>query len=127
MNQIIMFKKNYLVYTVTVLFALLMVGYSFIAEKNSRGFTAINLQNNKVTTGAQDRAYWSDVLYKISYPVIHNLAEGTLKKNMPLEISEGYGMPAEKVLILKGPLPLGLCHQFGFDPTLSLSTTKVVG
>lgn len=92
-----MFKKNYLVYTLTVLFALLMVGYSFIAEKKSREFTSIKLQQNKVTTGTLDRAYWTDILYKISYPVIHNLAEGTLKKNMPMETSEGYGMPVAQV------------------------------
>ncbi len=92
-----MFKKNYLVYTLTVLFALLMVGYSFLAEKKSRDFTNIDLQKRKSTTGAQDRVYWSEILYKISYPVIHNLAEGTLKKNMPLETSEGYGMAVGKV------------------------------
>lgn len=36
----------------------------------------------------QDREYWTGILYKIVSPVIHNLASGTLKKNMPL------GLPA---------------------------------
>jgi len=35
-------------------------------------------------SGAQDRAYWVNLLYKIVYPIIHNLSEGTLKKNMPV-------------------------------------------
>ena len=112
----IMFKKNYLVYTLTVLFALLMIGYSFIAEKKSRDLAAINLQKNKVTTGAQDRAYWSELLYKISYPVIHNLAEGTLKKNMPLEIPEDYNGDPGKVSHLEA---LGLTMA-GVAPWLSL-------
>lgn len=46
---------------------------------------------NKIeqTTGAQDREMWVKWLWKISYPVIHNLAEGTLHKNMPVESASG--------------------------------------
>lgn len=46
---------------------------------------------NKIeqTTGAQDREMWVKWLWKISYPVIHNLAEGTLHKNMPVESANG--------------------------------------
>lgn len=40
-------------------------------------------------TGEQNRAYWSKLLYKISYPVVHNLAQETLVKNMPIETSAG--------------------------------------
>lgn len=43
------------------------------------------------TTGAQDRALWVKYLWKLSYPVIHNLAEETLCKNMPLETAPNYG------------------------------------
>lgn len=42
-------------------------------------------------TGAEDRALWVDLLWKISYPVVHNLAEGTLRRNMPIE--NPYGKP----------------------------------
>ncbi|ULQ51001.1 DUF2264 domain-containing protein [Flavihumibacter fluvii] len=42
-------------------------------------------------TGEKDRQYWAQTLYKISYPVLQNLAAGTLKKNMPLELGPGYG------------------------------------
>ena len=41
------------------------------------------------TTGAQDRTTWVKLLWKISYPVIHNLAEGTLHQNMPIETRSG--------------------------------------
>lgn len=32
-----------------------------------------------------DRQYWCDMTYKISYPVLHALSKGELKKNMPVE------------------------------------------
>lgn len=41
------------------------------------------------TTGTQDREQWVKWLWKISYPVIHNLAEGTLHQNMPIETVNG--------------------------------------
>lgn len=41
------------------------------------------------TTGVQDREQWVKWLWKISYPVIHNLAEGTLHQNMPIETVNG--------------------------------------
>lgn len=41
------------------------------------------------TTGGQDREYWSNLLYKIASPVILNLANGTLKQNMPVEVPPG--------------------------------------
>ena len=41
------------------------------------------------TTGAQDRALWVGWLWKIAYPVVHNLAEGTLRQNMPVESGGG--------------------------------------
>lgn len=40
--------------------------------------------------GQQDRAYWVALLKKIAYPVVHNLAQGTLKKNMPVVESPNY-------------------------------------
>jgi hypothetical protein len=54
-----------------------------------------------IVTGAQDRAYWSNLLYKISSPVILNLAQSTLKKNMPVEKAPGYGLKAEEVTYLE--------------------------
>jgi len=63
-------------------------------------FTA-NAQNKKNTTGAEDRAIWVKHLYRIAYPVIHNLANETLKKNMPVEKAPGYGLNATKVTYLE--------------------------
>lgn len=58
-------------------------------------------QNKKNNTGLQDRAIWVKSLYKISYPVIHNLANETLKKNMPLEKLPNYGLNLTKVTYLE--------------------------
>ena len=52
-------------------------------------------------SGKQDREYWSQLLYKISYPVVHNLAEETLKKNMPLEVGPDYYLQVKKVTYLE--------------------------
>lgn len=48
-------------------------------DKRRKGKTEL------LATGAEDRALWVELLWKISYPVVHNLAEGTLRKNMPIE------------------------------------------
>lgn len=79
--------------------------------------TEIALKKSEVTTtGAQDREYWSELLFKISYPVIHNLAEGTLKKNMPLVVPVDYSGDPGKVSHLEA---LGLTMA-GVAPWLSL-------
>jgi hypothetical protein len=43
----------------------------------------------KKDDGITDRAFWVSSIYKIAYPVIHNLAEGKLKKNMSVEVPPG--------------------------------------
>ena len=53
------------------------------------------------STGAEDRLYWANLLYKIAQPVISNLAAGTLKKNMPLETAPGYYLKADKVTYME--------------------------
>lgn len=50
-----------------------------------------------VITGMQDREYNYTLLYKIAFPVVHNLANGTLKKNMPLETGPDYFLKLERV------------------------------
>ncbi|SFS68669.1 hypothetical protein SAMN04487906_1389 [Zhouia amylolytica] len=37
-----------------------------------------------------DRAYWTGMLYRMMNPVFSNLANGTLVKNMPFEVSPSY-------------------------------------
>lgn len=46
-------------------------------------------KKSQVLTGTQDRQYWVELLYKMASPVIFNLADGTLKKNMPVEVPPG--------------------------------------
>ncbi|QNK61602.1 DUF2264 domain-containing protein [Pedobacter sp. PAMC26386] len=58
-------------------------------------------KNKKASTGAQDRQVWVKALYKISYPVVQNLAKGTLKKNMPLETGPKYGLNLKSVTYLE--------------------------
>lgn len=52
-------------------------------------------------TGAQDRKYWSDLLYRMSLPVVKNLAEGTLSKYMPIEKSPTYSIQNSNVSYLE--------------------------
>ena len=47
--------------------------------------------------GAQDRVYWSNLLYKIAWPVVHSIGEGTLHKDLPLEKGPRYYLNLEKV------------------------------
>lgn len=35
----------------------------------------------------KDRAYWCDLLYKMAAPILSNMAEGNLQKNMQVEVS----------------------------------------
>jgi hypothetical protein len=46
-------------------------------------------QANDITTGAEDREFWANTLYRIAWPVVHNLAENALCKNMPVEAPKG--------------------------------------
>jgi len=53
------------------------------------------------STGTQDRKYAADLLYKISFPVLDNLAKSQLRKNMPLEQAPGYYLPVAQVTYLE--------------------------
>lgn len=39
---------------------------------------------------SKDRAYWCNLLYKMAAPVLSNMAEGNLKKNMLVEVSPNW-------------------------------------
>jgi hypothetical protein len=54
-----------------------------------------------VATGLQDREYWCNLLFKIAYPVVHNIAEGTLSKNLPLEKGPDYYLNVQKVTYME--------------------------
>ena len=81
---------------------LLAAGLSVQAQnKKSPRSTVQTVAADVKTTGAQDRAYWSELLYKMASPVILNLANGMLKQNMPVEKSPTYALNAEKVTYLE--------------------------
>lgn len=54
-------------------------------------FSSAQKKKDKRPTTHQisDREFWVKALYRISYPVVHNLAEGTLRQNMPVEVPPG--------------------------------------
>jgi len=65
------------------------------------GFMRADAQLKKDITGQQDRAFWVKTLNRIAYPVVHSLANETLKKNMPLEKGPNYGLNLTKVTYLE--------------------------
>lgn len=64
---------------------------------------AQQVANKEINQGSSsdDRSYWVNTLYKIAYPVIHHLANGTLNKSMPLEQGPDYYLPVRKVTYLE--------------------------
>ena len=79
-------------------------GGKLFASENAEGFRDIQLY-----AGADDRAYWSELLYKMSAPVVMNLANGTLKKNMPVEKAPGFALnPAVTYLEAVGRTVAGI-------------------
>ena len=91
--------RRQLIFTLVLVWAFLPLT-SISAQKNKdtkKGKT----QKIEQTTGAQDREFSVNSLYKIAYPVVHNLAEGTLRQNMPLEVAPGYGLNVKNVTYLE--------------------------
>ena len=82
------------------LVSLVFISFTVIQELSAQS-SSKNKQQPVTTSGLEDRAFWVKTLYKIAYPVVHNLAEGTLKKNMPLELAPDYYLQATKVTYLE--------------------------
>ncbi len=53
------------------------------------GLAADKTSPTAVVTGGDDRAYWVSVVDKIARPVLTNLSQRTLRKNMPVECQPG--------------------------------------
>lgn len=75
----------------------LLVGYSHSVFPQGKK----NTTPSHLNAGIQDREYWSQLLYKMASPVILNLANSSLKKNMPVEKAPQYALKAEKVTYLE--------------------------
>ncbi len=56
------------------------------------------LEKDLLTT---DRAYWTDLAYKMAYPVLSNMAEGNLQKNMLVEVSPNWDGRSKKVTYME--------------------------
>ena len=88
-----MITKNSSAFLLVMLFAT-QVSFAQKAEKKQ-------LQQPVASTGLQDREFWVRTLYKMAYPVVHNLANETLKENLPLELGNDYNLKAKKVTYLE--------------------------
>jgi hypothetical protein len=64
--------------------------YSFVLFMVVCSLQVNGQANDTAADGKKDREYWVKVLHKVVYPVVHNLAQGTLKKNMPVVESPTY-------------------------------------
>ncbi len=58
-------------------------------------------KTSEQTTGAQDRAYWAKLAYTMAAPVLENMANGTLQKNMKLELSPTWDNRDKKVAYME--------------------------
>ncbi|MEJ5995395.1 DUF2264 domain-containing protein [Pedobacter sp. Du54] len=67
----------------------LVLTFSIVLTNLTSAQKTIKPKLEKVATGAEDRAYWTNLLYKIASPVILNLANSTLKQKMPVEVPPG--------------------------------------
>lgn len=105
--------SNKIIFSFCLVSFFAIIAFDSIAQKKT-----IQQPATIVNTGFQDRTYWSSLLYKTVYPVVHNMAEGTLQKNMPLEKGPNYGLNVTKVTYMEavGRTLVGLA------PWLSLPT-----
>ncbi len=56
---------------------------------------------NPLGDGPSDRAYWSELAYKMAAPVLENMARGTLQQNMKLELSPTWDNRDKKVAYME--------------------------
>lgn len=59
------------------------------------------VEKNPLGDGASDRLYWSSLAYKMAAPVLENMANGTLQKNMKLELSPTWDNRDKKVAYME--------------------------
>lgn len=90
--------KNRLGLLFTVLVIAAFSGMNVFAQKQKKEIVPVT---PTMPTGMQDREYWTHLLYKIAYPIVHNMAEGTLKKNLPLEMGSNYYLNVTKVTYME--------------------------
>ena len=58
-------------------------------------------QANPLGDGQSDRAFWTELAYKMAAPVLENMANGTLQQNMQLELSPTWDNRDKKVAYME--------------------------
>ena len=56
---------------------------------------------NPLGNGQSDRAFWTELAYKMAAPVLENMANGTLQQNMQLELSPTWDNRDKKVAYME--------------------------
>lgn len=83
---------------------------------NNAEVLAQKQKSASVPNNADDRTKWVQWLHKIAWPVVSNLSNQTLEKNMPLEQGPKYNLIASKISYLEA---VGRCFA-GIAPWLEL-------
>ena len=74
-------RRNFLKTATALCFATALPTVNAIAQKRTKDKVL-----SETYTGADDRKYWADLLYKISEPVLYNMGKGELRKNMQMGV-----------------------------------------
>ncbi|SER82615.1 DUF2264 domain-containing protein [Pedobacter rhizosphaerae] len=96
--------------------ALSLTGMLGVIDPKEVVAIAGNNEQLKLEKAGNDRTYWYKLLYKMANPVVSNLANGTLVKNMPLITSPTFDSRTPAVSYLEA---VGRCYA-GIAPWLAL-------
>ncbi len=80
-----------------IFFCMLLVALSVAGFAKTKK----QVETNPLGTGAEDRAYWAKLAYTMAAPVLENMANGTLQKNMELELSPTWDNRDKKVAYME--------------------------
>lgn len=74
----------------------------------------------------KDRQYWTDLAYRIAYPVLSNMADGNLQKNMQVEVSPNWDGRNKKVTYMEtfGRLMAGIAPWLSLPDDNSTESGK---
>ena len=79
-----------------ILTCFLAVGVALAGSKKK-----VQQPENPLGDGQSDRAYWAELAYTMAAPVLENMANGTLQKNMKLELSPTWDNRDKKVAYME--------------------------
>ena len=103
----------------------LLSALGFVPSSNTLAATTI-ASHQKESTGAQDRAYWVDLLDKIASPVLANMSKGELRLNMKLATSPTWDNRNTQVAYMEafGRLLVGIAPFLDLPDDLSTDESK---